>query len=335
MRTVKEISRLSGVSIRTLHYYDEINLMKPSKVNNLGYRFYSDEDLLRLQQILLFRELGISLRRVTEIMNNDDFDTRKVLECQKRMLSIKRNRITYLMNQVDKLLESSSDIETNLFDLGESEWELVWNEIYCKQGEVQKEILPTVYNFVELLKQEKKEKILDLGCGTGRHSLYLAQNGFMVTATDISQKGVDVTEKKVKEYGFPIETACHDIRNIPFKDNTFDAILCSWVSGHGDVDDMKKHAKEMLRVVKTGGLIFVDYPSKEDKQYRVGIEISKDTFLDNMPGEEKIPHHYSDKQEILDLYKEHEISVKPYTYLVGTVDNPQIEIKAFIVICRK
>ncbi len=214
-------------------------------------------------------------------------------------------------------------------------WELVWNSIYEKQGEVQSDILPTVEMIADLFVNEKVKTVLDLGCGMGRHSIYLAKRGFSVTATDISPKGIDVTAKKAQEQGLDIITECHDMRNIPFHDNCFDAVICVWTSGHGNKSDMINHAKEMMRVVKQGGIIFVDYVSKLDINFGRGIEIEKDTFTENMSGEEDIPHHYTDETELSEIYAGHEFNIKPYTYSFSDNENNIHYIEALLVVCMK
>ena len=74
MWTVKEVSRITGVSVRALHHYDAIGLLKPAKLTNAGYRLYDDAALSRLQQILLFRELRFSLREIKAILDSPDYD---------------------------------------------------------------------------------------------------------------------------------------------------------------------------------------------------------------------------------------------------------------------
>ena len=82
MKTVKEVSELTGVSIRTLHYYDSIGLLHPAKTTESGYRLYDDTALERLQQILLFRELQFPLKEIKEILDSPNFDKDKCLEQQ-------------------------------------------------------------------------------------------------------------------------------------------------------------------------------------------------------------------------------------------------------------
>jgi len=90
MKTVKEVSKLAGVSVRTLHYYDTIGLLKPTEVTGAGHRLYDDTALERLQAILLFRELEFSLKEIKNIMDSSGFDRRKALEQQIKLLELKR-----------------------------------------------------------------------------------------------------------------------------------------------------------------------------------------------------------------------------------------------------
>ena len=98
MMTVHEVSRLAGVSIRTLQYYDRIDLLRPAGYTDAGYRLYDDEQLERLQCILLFRELEFPLKDIIAIMDSPDFDRSKALEQQIELLRLKKEHIENLMN---------------------------------------------------------------------------------------------------------------------------------------------------------------------------------------------------------------------------------------------
>ena len=89
MKTVNEVSKLTGVSIRTLQYYDKIGLLKPSGYTQAGYRLYDDTALEKLQQILLFRELEFPLKDVKKIIESPSFDRGKALEQQITLLMLK------------------------------------------------------------------------------------------------------------------------------------------------------------------------------------------------------------------------------------------------------
>ena len=97
MMTVNEVSKLAGVSIRTLQYYDKIGLLHPTGYTDAGYRLYDDTDLERLQHILLFRELEFSLKDISSIMNSPDFDRDKALAQQIELLTLKREHLDNLI----------------------------------------------------------------------------------------------------------------------------------------------------------------------------------------------------------------------------------------------
>lgn len=103
MRTVNEVSKLTGVSIRTLQYYDSIGLLKPTEYTEAGYRLYDDEALERLQQILLFRELEFSLKEIKDIIYNPGFNKKRVLEQQIELLLMKKEHIENLIDFAQRI----------------------------------------------------------------------------------------------------------------------------------------------------------------------------------------------------------------------------------------
>ncbi len=98
MMTVNEVSKLTGVSIRTLQYYDTIGLLKPGKYTEAGYRLYDDTALERLQQILLFKELEFSLKEIKKIIDAPNFDRAKALEQQIELLTLKKEHLENLID---------------------------------------------------------------------------------------------------------------------------------------------------------------------------------------------------------------------------------------------
>lgn len=102
--TVKQLSDLAGVSIRTLHYYDEIGLLKPESVGANLYRHYGDESLLRLQEILFYRELGLHLGEIQEIITRPGFDVLAALESHRQALQVRKERLDRLIQTVDDTL---------------------------------------------------------------------------------------------------------------------------------------------------------------------------------------------------------------------------------------
>ena len=105
MLTVKQLSKLAGVTPRTLHHYDEIGLLKPSRVGDNGYRYYGEESVLRLQQILFYRELDIPLEDIKKIMGRRDFDVLGALQSHKDALKRQVIRLNNLIRTVDNTID--------------------------------------------------------------------------------------------------------------------------------------------------------------------------------------------------------------------------------------
>ncbi|TPG67961.1 MerR family transcriptional regulator [Brevibacillus laterosporus] len=102
---VKEVAELVGVSIRTLHHYDQIGLLTPKETTDSGYRLYSEENLERLQQILFFKELDFSLKEIKRIINSPSFNRQEALTLQRKMLIEKRNRVDKMIETIDKTIK--------------------------------------------------------------------------------------------------------------------------------------------------------------------------------------------------------------------------------------
>ena len=117
---IKEFAGLTGVSVRTLHYYDEIGLLKPRFVDEQnGYRFYDETSLERMQEILFYRELDFSLKSIAEILASPDYDKQKALAEQKRLLTLKKDRLTRLIAALEQA--EKGEITMSAFDNSEYE----------------------------------------------------------------------------------------------------------------------------------------------------------------------------------------------------------------------
>ncbi len=116
MKTVKEISEITGISIRTLHYYDEIGLLLPTKKSDAGYRLYDQKALETLQQILFFREFDIPLKEIKTFMQNNTLDKNQILKMQKNMLITKKRRLEKLIAHIDDILKGESTMDFTIFN---------------------------------------------------------------------------------------------------------------------------------------------------------------------------------------------------------------------------
>lgn len=113
--TVRKLAELSGITVRTLHHYDDLGLLKPAYTGVNGYRYYEEAQLLRLQQILFFRELGFSLKKIQQLLGRSDFDTVLALRSHREVLSKERARLGELMKTIDKTINRISG-ENNMAD---------------------------------------------------------------------------------------------------------------------------------------------------------------------------------------------------------------------------
>ena len=106
---IKEFAEFTGVSVRTLHYYDEIGLLTPAFVDRAtGYRFYDENSLLRMQEILFYRELDFSLKSIGEILSSPNYDKSKALNDQKQLLTIKKERLERLILAIDGAMKGEN-----------------------------------------------------------------------------------------------------------------------------------------------------------------------------------------------------------------------------------
>lgn len=118
---VSEVAKLTGVTVRTLHYYDEIGLLKPSEVTQSGYRIYSAADLELLQQILFFRELDFPLEEIRKILKNPSYDREEALRKHRALLLQKRRHLDGLISLVENTLKGEVDMSFKQFDTSDVE----------------------------------------------------------------------------------------------------------------------------------------------------------------------------------------------------------------------
>lgn len=136
MRTIKQVSDLTGLSVRMLHHYDKIGLLKPTKLTEAGYRLYDDEALENLQQILFFKELDLPLKEIKEIITSPGFDKMEALENHKKLIILKRDRLNGLIELINKTLKGANTMSFKEFDMSE------------------------YYNVLEEFKKENKDKVI-------------------------------------------------------------------------------------------------------------------------------------------------------------------------------
>ncbi len=161
LRTVKEVSERTGISVRTLHYYDEIGLLRPTAFSEAGYRLYDDRALETLQQILFFREFEIPLKGIRAMIEQPDFDRNEALKNQWEMLRLKKERLERLMASIEEILKGENRMDFTVFD--KKEIEELADSMMEKMDEGQKEFFREQYGSMErfrdhFLREAESEK---------------------------------------------------------------------------------------------------------------------------------------------------------------------------------
>ena len=173
-----------------------------------------------------------------------------------------------------------------------------WNEIFKHQGKVFREPHEDMPRVEKLLREHGASTVLDLGCGTGRHVVYLAERGFSVYGLDNSPEGLRVARQWLEEEELDADLRLHNMtETLPYGDGFFDALISVQVIHHADIATIGRIVQEIVRVLKSGGILFVTVPQLRDgKPYSWrGIEyeeIEPHTFLPLTGPEHGLLHHY-------------------------------------------
>lgn len=134
MKTVKDVSEITGISIRTLRYYDEIGLLKPTELTEAGYRLYDNKALEKLQEIMFFRELEIPLIDIKKIMDNPNYDKEQALLAQKSLLEQKRNRLNGIIELITDVMKGVNTMSFGAFSNDEVQ-KMVNHTLECMSKE--------------------------------------------------------------------------------------------------------------------------------------------------------------------------------------------------------
>ncbi|MFH1364036.1 MAG: methyltransferase domain-containing protein [Candidatus Aenigmatarchaeota archaeon] len=178
-----------------------------------------------------------------------------------------------------------------------------WDELYRKQGEIQKEVINLVKNSLQILKEMNVKNVLDVGFGTGRHVVFLAENGFDVHGIDVSERGKEITENKLNNKQLEADLKTADMHDLPYPDDSFDAIVAVHTIEHNTMEGLKKTISELKRVLKPNGILVTTLISRNDPRYGEGEELEPNTYIKiDDPAESGVEHHFSDKNEIDELF---------------------------------
>jgi DNA-binding transcriptional MerR regulator len=164
--TVKKLAKMAGVSVRTLHHYDEIGLLTPSVRTDAGYRVYGEKELIRLQQILFYKELDFALRDIQELLDNPAFDNLLALQGHRKAIVARKNRLTVLLETIDKTILKLKGEQTMLTNeelyagFNKNQADAIRQEAIEKYGN---EMVETSENNLRKLSKEDFEKLKKQG----------------------------------------------------------------------------------------------------------------------------------------------------------------------------
>jgi ubiquinone/menaquinone biosynthesis C-methylase UbiE len=180
--------------------------------------------------------------------------------------------------------------------------ETAWEGIYKKGEFLKREPHPEIEEVAKLLSKERVRRVLDLGCGTGRHTVYLARKGFDVYGLDSSYTGLAYTIRVLGEEGLTAHLTIHDIQSLPYSDGYFDAVISIQVIHHNKLKKIVNTIKEIARVLQEGGLIWITMPVSKNEPSKRQKEIEPGTFVPLDGREKGLPHHYFKLEEIPTLF---------------------------------
>lgn len=184
---IREFAKLTGVSVRTLHYYDEIGLLKPSSVDEQnGYRFYDEYALTRMQEILFYRELDFPLKEIRMILSSPDYDKQNALKEQKHLLTLKKERLERLISALHSAMKGEI-VDMNIFDNSEFEAK---REQYAKEA---KEKWGDTAAY-----KESAEKTADYSSDK-RNQVNSAMDSIIAEFADCKRKGLTSDNKEAQE----------------------------------------------------------------------------------------------------------------------------------------
>lgn len=185
------------------------------------------------------------------------------------------------------------------------EWDELFKEKQYRWQEPDETVEALAHEFRQQPGQSEghsvRGRILDLGFGAGRHVVYLAREGFEVSGTDVSPRGLELAQEWLCREGLQADLRLSDMTVIPYPENTFDAVISTFVIHHNTLDNIQRCIGEIHRVLKLGGKALLIVQSKRGYRYNTGQEIEPDTFIPETGDDAGIPHHFFDPAGLREL----------------------------------
>ncbi|GJL83391.1 MAG: SAM-dependent methyltransferase [marine bacterium B5-7] len=176
-----------------------------------------------------------------------------------------------------------------------------WDRALDAMPERWTEVADDLFAFVRQLRREKRRRVYDLGCGAGRHTVFLAEQGFMVTASDVSPSAIEHTRARLADSHTNASLYQIDMLDWPFQASAFDAVIAYNVVYHATLRDIEQLLDRIDNSLGDDGLLFITLKSSEDSEYGQGRELAPFTYAPASGIEEGIPHYYVDQSEVMRL----------------------------------
>lgn len=274
---ISEFAKRSGVTIKTLLHYEKIGLLIPSSRNENGYRVYLEEDFLKLQQITTLKYIGLSLKEINHIINENNENLENMICIQKKALEEKKKHIEEVIKVFDKAEmqakeNGSLDADSLINIIKITNMESTIKEQYNSDKNLNLRSNLHSYNVnkidwdvwcFENMKFCKNDKVLELGCGNGK--LWLKnkekiETDLNITLSDFSKSMIKSAKNNLKEINMDFQYKEINAEKIPYKDETFDVIIAEHMIYF--ISNIEKALEEIKRVLKPNGKVYITTNSK-------------------------------------------------------------------------
>ncbi|OOM80518.1 MerR family transcriptional regulator [Clostridium sp. BL-8] len=288
---ISEFAKRSGVTVKTLRYYDKIGLLQPSVKTDVGYRIYCDEDFIKLQQITTLKFIGLSLEEIDQLINEKNESIESIIDIQTRALEENKKHIDVVLmalNKAKKQMQNNGFLEIQqLIDITK----ITNMETRAKQrfNNASKQYVTDSYYWRsktaeiinELVKPNMDDVILDLGCGTGKQIVELSQKiklaiGIDISEGMISQAKENIKNKNIQNIKLYIGTFEEPNLNVDLHKKNITKIISNYALHHlttiykqKAIEKMIAMVGESLQSIIIGDLMFFENPDNYRKEFSI------------------------------------------------------------------
>lgn len=286
---ISEFAKRSGVTVKTLRYYDKIGVLQPSIKTDIGYRIYCDEDFIKLQQITTLKFIGLSLEEIKKLVNNKSENLENIIDIQTKALEENQKHIEVVLmalNKAKKQIKEKGFLEVKqLIDITK----ITNMETRAKQrfNNASKQYVTDSYDWRsksaelinELVKPNVNDVLLDLGCGTGKQIVELSQKIKLAFGIDISEGMIEQAKENIENEGllnieFYIGTFEEPNLNVDLNKKSITKIISNYALHHLTTTYKEKAIEKMISIggeslqsIVIGDLMFFENPEDYTNEF--------------------------------------------------------------------